>query len=168
MTRFRGLATRSNYLAADRSDCANAANEACRWTSLPTELGLQGLKRMARFLVGRPRLVWHYRWQDVAHFDVHSDTDWVGFQKTRKSTSGGCVVVGAHLIKAWSSTQPNIALSSGEAEVVGVTKACAITLGYRSLLTDLGLHMPGRVWTVSSAAIGICKRQGLDWESCDT
>ena len=70
-------------------------------------------------------------------------------------------MVGTHLIKAWSSTQPNIALSSGEAEVVGVTKACATSLGYRSLLADLGLSLSGRVWTDSSAAIGICKRQGL-------
>ena len=129
--------------------------------SSPTELGLQSLKRLARFLVGRPRLIWHFRWQEVTHFDVYSDTDWAGCPKTRKSTSGGCVMVGSHLIKAWSSTQPNIALSSGEAEVVGVTKACATSLGYRSHLTDLGLSLSGRVWTDSSAAIGICKRQGL-------
>ena len=161
-THFRGLAARCNYLAADRPDCAYAAKEICRWMSAPTDLGLQGLKRMARYLVGSPRLVWHYRWQDVQNFDVYSDTDWAGCPKTRKSTSGGCVMVGTHLIKAWSSTQPNIALSSGEAQVVGVTRACAIALGFRSLLSDLGIRKTaGRVWTDSSAAIGICKRQGL-------
>ena len=67
-----------------------------------------------------------------------------------------------HLIKAWSSTQPGIALSSGEAEVVGVTRAAAIAFGFRSLLPDFGqTSIQGRVWTDSSAAIGICKRQGL-------
>ena len=71
-------------------------------------------------------------------------------------------MIGDHLIKAWSSTQPGIALSSGEAEVVGVTRAAAIALGFRSLLGDLGQKaLNGRVWTDSSAAIGICKRQGL-------
>ena len=70
--------------------------------------------------------------------------------------------MGTHLIKAWSSTQPNLALSSGEAEVVGVTRACAVALGFRSLLSDLGLQrVTSRVWTDSSAAIGVCKRQGL-------
>ena len=128
LTHFRGLAARSNYLAADRPDCAFAAKEVCRWMSSPTELGLQDLKRMARFLVGKPRLVWHYHWQDVSHYDVYSDTDWAGCPRTRKSTSGGCVMVGTHLIKSWSSTQPGIALSSGEAEVVGVTRACAVAL----------------------------------------
>ena len=71
------------------------------------------------------------------------------------------MLLGSHVIKSWSSTQPSIALS-GEAEVVGVTRACAISLGFRSLLGDLGTRqLPGRVWTDSSAAIGICKRQGF-------
>ena len=71
-------------------------------------------------------------------------------------------MIGSHLIKAWSSTQPGQALSSGEAEVVGVTRAAAVALGFRSLLADYGaVTVRGRVWTDSSAAIGICKRQGL-------
>ena len=46
--------------------------------------------------------------------------------------------------------------------MVGVTRACATALGFRSLLNDLGLQkLSSRVWTDSSAAIGICKRQGL-------
>ena len=130
--------------------------------SAPTELGLQSLKRLARYLIGRPRLVWEYKWQDVEHFDVYSDTDWAGCPKTRKSTSGGCVMVGSHLIKAWSSTQQGISLSSGEAEVVGVTRAAAIALGFRSLFVDFGVsRLRGRVWTDSSAARSICLRQGI-------
>ncbi len=34
-------------------------------------------------------------------------------------------------------------------------------LGYQSLLRDLGHDLPVRVWTDSSASIGICTRQGL-------
>ena len=70
-------------------------------------------------------------------------------------------MLGGHMIKAWSSTQPNITLFSGEAEFVGVTRAAAVTLGIRSLLTDLGARLKPQLWTDSSAAIGICKRRGL-------
>lgn len=161
MTHFRGLAARCNYLAADRPGCAFAAKEICRRMSSPTELGLQVLKRLARYLVGKPRLVWQYRWQNTEYFDVYSDTDWAGCPTSRRSTSGGCVMLGSHLIKCWSSTQPGVALSSGEAEVVGVTRAAAIALGFRSLLADFGIRFSARVWTDSFAAIGICKRQGL-------
>ncbi len=34
-------------------------------------------------------------------------------------------------------------------------------LGFQSLLADLGLRIPLRVWTDSSTAVGICSRQGL-------
>ena len=34
-------------------------------------------------------------------------------------------------------------------------------LGYQSMLKDLGIDLPIRLWTDSSAAIGICSRQGL-------
>ena len=45
--------------------------------------------------------------------------------------------------------------------MVGVTKAAAAALGFRSLLSDLGLEWPVRVWTDSTASIGMCSRQGL-------
>ena len=66
-----------------------------------------------------------------------------------------------HSIKAWSSTQGSVALSSGEAEFAGVVRGAGIGLGYISLLEDLGIKIPMRLWCDSSAAIGICSRQGL-------
>ena len=70
-------------------------------------------------------------------------------------------MVGHHMIKTWSATQATISLSSGEAEYYGVVRAAGIALGHRPLLADLGLQLPCRVWTDSSAAMGICSRQGL-------
>ena len=93
--------------------------------------------------------------------DIYSDTDWAGCPRTRKSTSGGCLVLGRHLVKSWSSTQDALALSSGEAEYYGVTKGSGVGLGYQALLADLGVKLPLRVWTDSTASMGICHRQGL-------
>ena len=70
-------------------------------------------------------------------------------------------MLGAHMLKAWSSTQPTINLSSGEAELHGVVRGSAAGLGMLSLLADLGSSLPLRIWTDSTASIGICKRQGL-------
>ena len=84
--------------------------------SSPTELALRALKRLGRYVVGHRRLVYKYPWQTVNRIDAYSDTDWSGCPKTRKSTSGGCVMLGKHLIKSWSSTQASVSLSSGEAE----------------------------------------------------
>ena len=129
--------------------------------SSPTDLSLAALKRLGRYVHGHRRLVYHYPWQTVSRGDTHSDTDWAGCLKTRKSTSGGCLMLGSHLLKSWSSTQSSISLSSGEAEFYGVVRAGGVSLGYQALLRDVGLNMPIRVWTDSSATIGICGRQEL-------
>ncbi len=70
-------------------------------------------------------------------------------------------MLGHHACKHWSSTQQSISLSSGEAEFAGVIRGAGQGLGFQALLRDLGLEVPLRVWTDSSAAIGICSRQGL-------
>jgi hypothetical protein len=52
-------------------------------------------------------------------------------------------------------------LSSGEAEFYGVVRASGAALGQQSLFRDLGVELSVCVWTDSSAAVGICTRQGL-------
>ena len=161
VTDFRGKSARSNYLSSDRPDIQFAAQGICRFMSKPTKLGTVNLQRMCRYLNGKRRLVFEYPFQSADRVECYSDTDWAGCVRTRKSTSGGCLMLGSHVLKTWSSTQPTVSLSSGEAEFYGVVKAAGLSLGLQSLLRDLGHDIPVRVWTDSSAAIGICGRQGL-------
>ena len=112
---YRGVAARSNYLSADRPDMQHAAKEVCRWMSTPTEAALVALKRVGRYLEGHGRLVYKYVFQEASMIDCYSDTDWAGCPRTRRSTSGGCLMFGKHLIKSWSTIQWPISLSSGEA-----------------------------------------------------
>ncbi len=124
-TPFRGPAARVNYLAEDRIDAQYACKEVCRWMSGPQERSWQALKRVCRYFAGAPRLAHTYPQQEIENVDVYTDTDWAGCPKTRKSTSGGCVMLGSHAIKHWSSTQSSVALSSGEAEFAGVIRGPA-------------------------------------------
>jgi hypothetical protein len=129
--------------------------------SKPTASAWEALKRLCRYLCGLPRLVFRYDIQDSEGLTVYSDTDWGGCTKTRKSTSGGCIFVGTHLLKSWSSTQQCVSLSSGEAEYYGAVRAAGAGLGLQALLADLGQKLPVLVFVDSSAAIGIASRQGL-------
>ena len=70
-------------------------------------------------------------------------------------------MLGRHVIRTWSSTQPSVTLSSGEAEFYGLVKAAGAGLGHQSIMRDFGLSVPVRVWTDSSAALGISSRSGL-------
>ena len=64
------------------------------------------LKRVARYLLGRPRLVWRFKWQEPPKFvSAFSDSNWAGCHDTRKSTTGACIMHGSHLVKAFSRTQ---------------------------------------------------------------
>ena len=70
-------------------------------------------------------------------------------------------MLGCHLIKAWSGTPPNPALSSGQAGHYGSAKAAGAWLGYQALPEDLGNTLPLREWTGCSAAMGVATRQGV-------
>ena len=160
-TPFRGRGARSNYLGPDRPDIIYSAKEICRGMSSPTDLHNVALKRLGRYLKARPRLVFRFDYQEVSHLEAYADTDWAGCPRTRRSTSGGCLMVGSHLLKCWSSTQAGVAMSSGEAEFYGAVKGASAGLGMKALYADIGYTLPLRLWTDSSAAIGIASRQGL-------
>ena len=70
-------------------------------------------------------------------------------------------MIGRHVIRTWSSTQPSVILSSGEAEFYGLVIAARAGLGHQSIMADFGLKALVRVWTDSSAAICISTRSGL-------
>ena len=78
-TSYRALAARTNYLALDRPDIAFAAKELCREFASPTRQSYAKLKRLVRYLKGRPRLVWNFFHQDSTNvLDVSVDTDFAG------------------------------------------------------------------------------------------
>ena len=160
-TQFRRVAAIANFPALDRPDIIYAAKEVCRFMSKPTDVAMMAIKRLGRYLKDHPRLVFRFERQEAESIEVYSDTDWAGCTRTRKSTSGGCLIVGTHVIKTWSSTQVSLALSSGEAEYYGVVRGAGIGLGQQALFKDAGLELPLRVWTDSLAAMGTSSRQGL-------
>ena len=159
---YRGVSARLNYLAQDRADIQFACKEAARRMAKPAEGDWALLKRVGRYLVGAPRYVQNFYWQDVTDVvDTHTDSDWAGCKASGRSTSGGAMRLGMHCVKTWSTTQATVALSSAEAELYALIKGAAQTLGMMSLLSDFGMTLKGVVHTDANAAVGIVQRQGL-------
>ena len=69
-------------------------------------------------------------------------------------------MLGSHLIKSWSSTQKNITLSSGEAELVAAVRMGTELIGITQLAEDWGMSLTGKIYVDSSAAIGVAQRRG--------
>lgn len=68
---------------------------------------------------------------------------------------------GSHLLKAYSRTQANIALSSGEAEFCSVVHATSEALGMRAMMEDYNDALDPWLYVDASAAIGVAQRTGL-------
>ena len=161
-SKYRQLAARLNFLAQDRCDIQYATKELAKAMSKPHESDWERLKRMGRYLLGRPRYCLHFHHQNMVYaINGMTDSDWAGDKVSRKSTSGGCVMLGNHVIKSWSTNQSVIALSSGEAELYALTRGVSQCLGIQSMLMDLGIELDIRVMTDATTGKAIASRRGL-------
>ena len=120
------------------------------------------VNKIGRYLLGRPRLVMRFRWQSPNEtVTAFTDSDWAGCAKTSRSTSGGIICIGEHVIKTYSRQQRVVALSSAEAELYAMVAASAEALAVVAYAKDLGASMAGEVYVDSSAALGISQRCGI-------
>ena len=84
--------------------------------------------------------------------------------ETRKSTIGGVLKVGKHIIRTWSSTQTTVATSSGEAEFIAMYDGATRGLGMRTMMIEMGLSPQlkmVRISTDSSAAKSFVATRGF-------
>ena len=125
----RSWTMRARYLSQDRCELQFAVKELARRMQQPNTENMQALKRLVRFLKGRPRcLVVYNRQAEQPVVDVFSDSDWAGCAKTRRSTSSSYVILGGHLSAASATTQNVVATSSGEAEFYALIKSASRAL----------------------------------------
>ena len=137
------------------------AKELTRHMATPTTTDLEEVVRLERYLKNRRRVRLWYKIQETpGQVETCTDTDWAGCRRTR-STTGGYPVAGSHVIKMWCKTQAVVALSSVEAELYGLVRASAETMGLISMYKDLGTPMNGLVLGDASAALAIVARRGL-------
>ena len=161
-TTYRRIVARCNFLSMDRADIAYATKECAKGMAAPGKMDLERLKRLGRYLKGNPRYLMRFgKQKNVYAVNAFADSDWAGDRTSRKSTSGGVLQIGNHVVKTWSTNQAIVALSSGEAELYATNKAAAQAIGLRSLLKDLGVRVDIRLFTDSSTSKAITMRTGL-------
>ena len=157
------MSARLSYLSSDRPDIAFACKECSRAVGKATRADLTRLKRIGRYLLNTPRVVWEFPLQheeDVTTIDGLSDADAAGCTKTRRSTSGGSLRVGQHTLATWSSTQKVVSLSSAELEYYSMVRCASEAFGLANAIRELGHKAQIRIWTDAAAARGIALRSG--------
>ena len=162
---YRALAARINYIAQDNPCIQFSAKEICRSMAKPVLQDFQKVKKLARFMAGVKAVKFNYEWQsedEAVELRVFVDSDWAGCVQTRRSTSGGVVMLGRHTLKTWSTTQPTIALSSAEAELYAMTEGATRGMGLRTMLDEMGVYIKTlHLYTDASAAKSFASRRGL-------
>ena len=119
------------------------------------------LKRILRYLSIRSQFSTMFPWQSQPRsIEIHTDSDWAGCLRTRRSTSGGTLRYGRHLLHPWSKTQAVVSLSSAEAELNSMVKGLAEGLLVRNTIGEFHEHVQLRLFCDSSAARGIAARRG--------
>jgi hypothetical protein len=164
-TGFRAIAARANYMSVDMPNVQFPTKEVCRDMAKPTSGGYEKAKRLARYLASFEEVCFRYEWQteeESQNLKGYTDSDWAGCRKSRKSTSGGAVMLGKHCLRTWSSTQPVLALSVAEAEYYSIVEGATRCIGLQTMLKEMGVEVGILVIsTDSSSAKSFASRRGL-------
>ncbi len=107
-------------------------------------------------------LVVHCRWSRSSRgLTCECDAGFAGRCVSRKSTSGLYASGGTSFLKFFSNTQTTIATSTRESEFYSTLSCVATGIGIEQLLADFGIVADLHAYSVASAGISLCKRQGL-------
>ena len=130
--------------------------------SSPTSEDMERLKRIGRYLKGRPRVRSSMTFkQNKEEITVKTDSDWAGKDDGRRSISGGTLYVCGQWVQSWSKDQSKIARSSGEAELYACNLGASKGLGLQTVMNELGWKYELKVQVDVNATIGTLHRRGL-------
>ena len=162
---FRAIAARSNYMAVDVPNVQYPTKEICRDMSKPSVAAYERVKKLARYMSSYEEVSFHYEWQnehEATNLKCFTDSDWAGCRKSRKSTSGGAIMLGKHCLRTWSTTQPVHALSVAEAEYYAIIEGATRCLGLQTMLKEMGVEVGVLVVNTDSAsAKSYASKRGL-------
>ncbi|GJR36684.1 putative ribonuclease H-like domain-containing protein [Tanacetum coccineum] len=106
------------YLTFSRPDIMFSVCACSRFQVQPNVFHLNAVKRIFRYLKGRPKLGLWYPKDSPFILEAFSDSDYAGASLDRKSTTGGCQFLGLRLISWQFKKQNVVANSTTEAEYI--------------------------------------------------
>ncbi|KAK1429938.1 hypothetical protein QVD17_12293 [Tagetes erecta] len=139
-TLYRSMIGSLMYLTASRPDIMYAVCVCARYQSDPKESHLVVVKRIFRYLKGKPNLGLWYPYEGNFELYSYSDSDFGGCALDRKSTTGGCQFLGPRLVSWQCKKQTNVSVSTAEAEYIAASAGCSQVLWLQNQLLDYGFN----------------------------
>nr|GEV28467.1 uncharacterized mitochondrial protein AtMg00810-like [Tanacetum cinerariifolium] len=119
---YRSMIGSLMYLTSSRPDIMFAVYACDHFQVTPKALHLHAVKRIFRYLKGKPHLGLWYPKDSPFDLVSYSNSDYAGVSLDRKSTTGGCQFFRCRLISWKCKKQIVVATSSTKAEYVAVCK----------------------------------------------
>jgi len=159
---YRAGVGRLAYISADRFDLMFTVKALSRNLVSPSAYDMQCLKRAVRYISGHRDFTYLAQCTEIPRvIETYVDSDWGSCPQSRRSTSGGFVVLGTSVVSAWSRTQPTVALSSVEAELTAACVGAQESLLIQTLLSELGIDASISLSTDSAGCLSHLSRLGV-------
>ncbi|GJR97242.1 hypothetical protein Tco_0269416 [Tanacetum coccineum] len=144
--------------ASDVDDLISIVCACSRFQVTPKTSHLSAVKRIFRYLKGKPKLGLWYPRESSFDLESYSDSDYAGANLDRKSTTGGCQFLGRRLITWQCKKQTIVATSTTEAEYVAAASCCGQVLWIQNQMLDYGFNfMNTKIYIDNESTICIVK-----------
>ncbi|KAD4385679.1 hypothetical protein E3N88_25848 [Mikania micrantha] len=155
---YRSIIGSLMYLTASRPNIMFSFCQSARYQANPMASHLIAVKRIFRYLVGKPRLGLWYPKNYEFHLFAYSDSDFGGCNLDRKSTTGGCQYFGDRLVSWQCKKQTTVSTSTAEAEYVAASSCYSQVIWIQQQLLDYGLNfLDSPIYCDNEAALHIVK-----------
>ncbi|GJS87976.1 putative ribonuclease H-like domain-containing protein [Tanacetum coccineum] len=121
---YRSIIGSLMYLTASRPNIMFAVCAFARFQVTPKTSHLLAVKRIFRYLKGKPTLGLWYSRDSPFELVAYTDGDYAGAPQDRKSTTRGCQFLGNRLISWQCKKKTMVATSTAEAEYVAAASCC--------------------------------------------
>ncbi|CAE7615634.1 RE2 [Symbiodinium natans] len=153
-SRYRRALGKLAWLATTRADMPYWVSMLSRGQASPLQVHEKAMRATLRYLK-----------TDELRLCAFVDASW-GSERSvsRRSISGGCVMLGRACIKSWSRLQQAVALSSAESELYALVEGSKEALGVRCAIghiLDNLVSLKPQIFCDSEAAVNISKMDGL-------
>nr|GFC67623.1 hypothetical protein [Tanacetum cinerariifolium] len=125
---YRSMIGSLTYLTSSRPDIMFTVCACACFQVTPKASHLHSVKRIFRYLKGKPHLGLWYLKDLPFNLVAYSNSDYDGASLDRKSTTGGYQFLGCRLISWQCKNQIVVFTSSTEAEYVAAASCCAQVL----------------------------------------
>ncbi|GJW26983.1 putative ribonuclease H-like domain-containing protein [Tanacetum coccineum] len=155
---YRSMIGSLMYLTSSRPDIMFSVCACSRFQVQPKVSHLNAVKRIFRYLKGRPKLGLWYPKDSPFILEAFSDSDYAGASLDRKSTTGGCQFLGSRLISWQCKKQTVVANSTTEAEYIAASHCCGQVLWIQNQMLDYGYNfMQTKIHVDNESAICVVK-----------